>query len=108
VSSRAEEFRETLVKVYQHWPRVRQAENHPYVNGHRTVELSAFRLGPKVLLWADTSTYQVVRMVADSPASAHLNTIVASFTWAKRSAALVQQIDHPHIPAGYRQVPPGG
>jgi hypothetical protein len=82
---------------------------HPYVNGHRTVELS-IRFGgiSKSLVWADTSTYQVVRVVQYLPLGAREQPQVLNYTWARRSAALVQQVDHPHIPAGYRQVPPGG
>ena len=82
---------------------------HPYVNGHRTVELSVSAdAGPKTLLWADAGTYQVVRTVEEFPAGTHMKPMVSSFTWAARSAALVQQIDHPRIPAGFRQVPSGG
>jgi hypothetical protein len=82
---------------------------HPYVNGHHTVELST-AVGPKILLWADVSTYQVVRMVVYPPGGGggQVPMIVANYTWAARTPALVRQVDHPHVPAGFRQVSPGG
>jgi hypothetical protein len=79
---------------------------HPYVDGHRTVELSAWAgAGPKTLVWADTGTYQVVRVAQEFPAQMHAKPLVADLTWIRRTAALVQQISHPQIPAGFRQVP---
>ena len=85
---------------------------HPYIDGHRTVELSTPGVeGLKTLLWADAGTYQVVRMILRLPTGPHASQVsstVVNFTWAERSAALVQQVDHAQIPAGFRQVPPGG
>jgi hypothetical protein len=81
---------------------------HPYVNGQRTVELSvSFGSSGGVKLWADTATYQVVRMVKDFPSALDATPIVANYTWTPRSAALAKLINQPQIPAGFRQVPVG-
>jgi hypothetical protein len=81
---------------------------HPYVDGHRTVELSVFPgTQVQVDIWADETTYQVVRMVKDFPAALDAPPIVAGYTWTPRSAALAKLINQPQIPAGFRQVPVG-
>ena len=62
---------------------------------------------PKYLqwkVWADAATYQVLRMTKSFPPAMHAPPIVANYTWTSRSAALVKLINHPQIPAGFRQV----
>jgi hypothetical protein len=97
---------QSIEQLLEHGARI---VGHPYVDGHRTVELSV-SYGPGgggVKLWADTATYQVVRMVKDFPPAQDAPPIVANYTWTPRSAALAKLINQPQIPAGFRQVPVG-
>jgi hypothetical protein len=81
---------------------------HPYVDGHRTVELSVGSAAAvQWKVWADAATYQVLRMAKSFPPGLNAPPIVANYTWTGRSAALVKLINQPQIPAGYRQVPVG-
>ncbi len=79
---------------------------HPYVDGHRTVELAvSLGAGGKFEIWADAHTYQVVRSARYFPAGLHARPIVASYSWVPRSAALASLINTPRVPAGFTQVP---
>jgi len=81
---------------------------HPYVDGHRTVELA---LGsPKFILtevWADAQTYQMVQTEKFFPPKLKAPPIKAGYTYVARTAAMTKLINHPQIPAGFRQVPYG-
>jgi hypothetical protein len=76
---------------------------HPVVDGHHTVELST--TGPlKIVVWADSRTYQVVRTEKYFPAALHATPITANYYWVKRSAAMANLINNPQIPAGFTKV----
>jgi hypothetical protein len=79
---------------------------HPYLNGHRTVELST--MGGQLDIWADARTYQVIQTTRYFPSGLDAPPIVASYTWVPRSAALAGLINNPAIPAGFTQVPADG
>jgi hypothetical protein len=81
---------------------------HPYVDGHRTVELSVGMGAVKFDIWADSQTYQVVRSAKYFPTGLGAPPIVANYTWLPRSAAQVNLINNPKIPAGFTQVPADG
>jgi hypothetical protein len=96
---------QSIEQLLQHGAKI---VGHPYVDGRRTVELSvSYGSSGGVKLWADTATYQVVRMVKDFPSALNAPPIVANYTWTPRSAALAKLINQPQIPAGFRQVPVG-
>jgi hypothetical protein len=76
------------------------------VNGHPAIELVyAGKLAAKanaVRYWVDAATYQPVQI--DMPPFTAASTI--SESWIPKSPANVAQTDKPHVPAGFRQVPP--
>jgi hypothetical protein len=76
------------------------------VNGHPAIELVyAGRLAAKadaMRYWVDAATYQPVQI--DLPPFTAASTI--SESWIRKSAVNVAQTDKPHVPAGFRQVPP--
>jgi hypothetical protein len=76
------------------------------VNGRPAIELVyAGTLAGKadaVRYWVDAATYQPVQI--DMPPFTAASTI--SESWIPKSAANVAQTDKPHVPAGFRQVPP--
>jgi len=75
------------------------------INGHNAVGLSVTKSGTTTQLWADTTTYQVVRAVAEfklAPGDVLHST--ANFTWLPRSASLLRQMTTPVIPAGFKRL----
>ncbi len=81
---------------------------HPYVDGHHTIELAIG--SPKFTLseiWADAQTYQIVQMEKFFPPPLKAPPIKAHYTYVARTAAMTKHINHPQIPAGFRQVPYG-
>ena len=76
------------------------------VNGRPAVELVyAGKLAAKanaVHYWVDAATYRPVQI--DMPPFTAASTI--SESWIPKSAANVAQTDKPHVPAGFKQVPP--
>lgn len=75
------------------------------INGHSAVGLSVTKSGTTTQLWADTTTYQVVRAVAEfklAPGDVLHST--ANFTWLPRSASLLRQMTTPVIPAGFKRL----
>lgn len=76
------------------------------VNGHPAIELVyAGKLAAKanaVHFWVDAATYQPVQI--DMPPFTAASTV--SESWIPKSPANVAQTDKPHVPAGFRQVPP--
>lgn len=85
---------------------------HPVVNGHHTVELR-LPLGKQGkaetnYFYVDSQTFQLVRLVrVFGPDSAHPASETSNYTWVQRTPALTKLINHPHIPAGFTQVPAG-
>jgi hypothetical protein len=81
---------------------------HPYVNGHRTVELS-ISAGPvkTYVIFADVHTYQVVRTIDYFNQQSDAPPIKANYQWVLRTPAMVKLVNNPVIPAGYTQVPVG-
>jgi hypothetical protein len=75
------------------------------INGHKAVGLSVTKSGTTTQLWADTTTYQVVRAVSTVKLSAgNVTHITANYTWLPRSASLLKQITTPVIPAGFKRL----
>jgi hypothetical protein len=74
---------------------------HPVVDGHHTVELSFSVAGVISKIWADASTYQVVRTLKQMP---RLPAITADYYWVPKTAAKASLINNPQIPAGYTKV----
>jgi len=85
---------------------------HPVIDGHRTVELSV-SLGKQGraetnFYYVDSQTFQLVRLVrVFAPDSARPASETSDYTWVQRTPALTKLINHPQIPAGFTQVPPG-
>ena len=75
------------------------------INGHKAVGLSVTKSGTTTQLWADTTTYQVVRAVSTVKLSAgNVTHATANYTWLPRSASLLKQITTPVIPAGFKRL----
>jgi len=76
------------------------------VNGRPAIELVyAGKLAAKadaMRYWVDAATFQPVQI--DMPPFTAASTI--SESWIPKTAANVAQTDKPHVPAGFRQVPP--
>jgi hypothetical protein len=77
---------------------------HPVVDGHRTIEISVVTGPVTNYLWADSHTYQVVRTKRVFPTALHAS-VTSDYYWTPSTAAQVQLINHPQIPAGFTQVP---
>jgi hypothetical protein len=81
---------------------------HPVADGHDTIELSVSAYGAQYYIWADSRTYQVVRLAKYfSGALSHLQPVVSEYSWVRTSAAMVNLINHPQVPAGFAQVKVG-
>jgi hypothetical protein len=73
------------------------------INGHKAVGLSVTKSGVTAQLWADTTTYQVIRAVSGYKlATGDVTHETDNFTWLPRSAALLKQMTTPVIPAGFK------
>jgi len=85
-------------------PRVKIV-GHPVVNGHHTIELF-LDMGPVTeSIWADSTTYQVVRSERTFTSLPGRPSNLANYSWLASTPAQVNLINHPQIPAGFRQVP---
>jgi hypothetical protein len=81
---------------------------HPYVDGHHTVELSISAGSAKTyVIFADVTTYQVVRTIDYFNQVSQAPPITANYQWIPRTPAMVKLVNNPVIPAGYTQVPVG-
>lgn len=84
-------------------PRVKIV-GHPVVDGHHTIELS-LDMGPVTdVIWADSSTYQVVRTERTFTTLPGSPSNLSNYTWVPSTPAKVNLINHPQIPAGFTQV----
>jgi hypothetical protein len=77
---------------------------YPVLDGRRTIELSASVAGSQFELWADSSTYRVIRTEKYFPATTNVPPITFDYDWIPASAAMVALINHPQVPAGFTQV----
>jgi hypothetical protein len=78
---------------------------HAEINGHKAVGVSVTKSGGTVQLWADTTTYQVVRAVDTVKLSAGaVMHATDNYTWLPRSASLLKQMTTPVIPAGFKRL----
>jgi hypothetical protein len=75
---------------------------YPTVDGHSTVEISFSKDGLTDDIWADARTYEVVRTLRKFP---RLGTITQNYYWVPRSAAMTTLVNHPKVPAGFKEVP---
>jgi hypothetical protein len=75
---------------------------HQAIDGHSTVEISFSKDGLTDDIWADARTYEVVRTLRKLP---HLGAITQNYYWVPRSAAMTTLINHPKVPAGFKEVP---
>jgi hypothetical protein len=75
------------------------------INGHKAVGLSVTKSGVTAQLWADTTTYQVVRAVSEYKlAAGDVTHETDNYTWLPRSASLLKQMTTPVIPAGFKRL----
>ncbi|HEY6493692.1 MAG TPA: hypothetical protein VIZ43_10485 [Trebonia sp.] len=75
------------------------------INGHKAVGLSVTKSGVTTQLWADTTTYQVVRTVsAYQLAKGDVTHETNNYAWLPRSASLLKQMTTPVIPSGFKQL----
>jgi hypothetical protein len=81
-----------------------QIVGYPVVDGRRTIELSVSMTGSRFDFWVDSRTYQVIRTVKYFLGAMPFPPIRSDYHWVRTSAAMVDLIDHPLIPAGFTQV----
>jgi hypothetical protein len=75
------------------------------INGHKAVGLSVTKSGVTTQLWANTTTYQVVRTVsAYQLAKGDVTHQTNNYAWLPRSASLLKQMTTPVIPAGFKRL----
>jgi hypothetical protein len=75
------------------------------INGHKAVGLSVTKSGNTMQLWADATTYQVVRAVFVIKRSATaVMHVTDTYTWLPRSASVLKQMTTPVIPAGFKRL----
>jgi hypothetical protein len=79
---------------------------HGEVNGHQATELQLVLGSFQNDLWVDSTTYQPVREIRTITAGSHVVRAVVNESWIARTPALVNLANHPHPPAGFRQVAP--
>jgi hypothetical protein len=77
---------------------------HPGLGGVHTIELSTSEPGVRFDLWVDNSTYRLLRSERHYTGAMHIPTITFDYYWVRASAAMVNLINHPHVPAGFTQV----
>lgn len=81
---------------------------YPVADGHHTIELSVSAYGFRYDIWVDSRTYQVVRIAKyASGALSRLETVTSDYSWVRASAAMIDLINHPQVPAGFIEVRPG-
>ncbi|HEY1918556.1 MAG TPA: hypothetical protein VGH27_23525 [Streptosporangiaceae bacterium] len=78
---------------------------HPVLDGHPTVELSFSHGGLTSSIWADTTTYQVLRTYRAFPAQMLGARSTSTYYWIPRSPTMTTRINHPQIPPTYAKVP---
>jgi hypothetical protein len=83
---------------------------HQEISGHQAIGLrQAWAQGYREL-WVDSQTFLPLRTImadfanTDGPLKNVL--LIANETWLPRTAALLDTVNHVHIPAGFRQVAP--
>jgi len=84
-------------------------KGHGHVNGHDTIELW-HDFGPfEWAIWVDSTTFQPVRFARTLlvPAVPTDTTVTYDEFWSPRTAALVNLVNNPKIPAGFKRVPVG-
>lgn len=74
---------------------------HPVIDGHRTIELSLSGPGLSDKIWADATTYQVVRTATQLE---KLSPITDDYSWVLKTTTMTDRVNHPQIPAGFTQV----
>lgn len=74
------------------------------IDGHKAVGLSVTNSGQTTKLWADTTTYEVIRTSGTLTAGTSAITSTEDFTWLPRTASLLKQMTTPVIPAGFKQL----
>jgi hypothetical protein len=84
-------------------------KGHGHVNGHDAIELW-HDFGPvEVAIWVDSKTFQPVRFARTllPPVVPTDFTVTDDEFWTPRTAALVNLVNNPKIPAGFKRVPVG-
>jgi hypothetical protein len=79
----------------------------PVFDGARAIELSAAEAGSRFDFWVDGRTYRMLRSVKHFPAATHIPPVTFDYQWTRASAALVDRINHPQVPAGFTRIPAG-
>ena len=77
---------------------------YPVLGGIHTIELSASESGSRFDFWVDGSTYRVLRSVKYFPATMPVPPVTFDYDWVQASAAMVNLINDPQVPAGFTQV----
>ena len=77
---------------------------YPVVDGRPTIELSASVPGSQFQFWVDSRTYQVIRTAKYFTGGLNVPPLVSDYDWVRATAALVNLINHPQVPAGFTRV----
>jgi hypothetical protein len=80
---------------------------HPVLDGRATIELSVSVAGSQYKLWVDSRTDRIVRALRYFPAMLHFPPMTSDFDWIRASAAMVDRINHPRVPAGFTRIQVG-
>jgi hypothetical protein len=80
---------------------------YPVVDGRHTIELAAAAAGSQFQFWVDSGTYQVIRTAKYLPSEMKVPPLVSDYDWVRATAALVNLVDHPQVPASFARVQVG-
>jgi hypothetical protein len=84
-----------------------QVVGHPVLGGRATIELAVSVAGARYKVWVDSRTYRVVRTERYFSGAMHLPPMVTDFDWVRASAALLDRINHPQVPSGFKRIQVG-
>jgi hypothetical protein len=83
---------------------------HREINGHRAIGLRQPWARGYRELWVDSRTFLPLRTImadfADTTGPLKNVLLIDNETWLPRTPSLLNMVNHVHIPAGFRQVPP--
>jgi hypothetical protein len=75
------------------------------VDGHRAVGLSVTNAEGTTQLWADATTYEVIRTsTALKGENNSVVDLIGNYIWLPRTASLLKQMTSPVIPSGFKQL----
>lgn len=74
------------------------------IDGHKAVGLSVTNSGGTTRLWADTTTYEVIRTSSTFKAGNSAVSAIENYSWLPRTPSLLKQMTSPVIPSGFKQL----